>query len=598
MTDVGRRSRSERPESAGCRGGHQVLEEDSATAIEPRKNHPTPAIRASAQPTPVRVLGSSLLNADGQRRQGAMVAAWDSRGFDRVGYEPFSRRITLRSLRSAPPSAFAPPFRELLRLAAVPLCVAAVAVEPDSMPEQPRPGEHHRDPVLVGRRDHLGVPHRAAGLDNRSHPGRRRVIDPVAEWEERVRRQRRPRRLVPRLSCLVTGQVAGVDARHLARADADRRAVPRQHDRVRLHRGRRLATRTPGPPARPASARASSRPSTGSSPVGTRMRSCTSTPPRTRLMSMPPASTGGSVPISTRRFFFRPSSSAALSAIAGATMHSRKRLDIASAVASSIATMNATTPPNAESGSQASAFCYASSGVAPIASPHGVVCLMIAHATCSRERLDRHQRAVQIEQVVEAQFLAAQLLQRRRGRRRRARRRTRHAAPDSLRSAAPAPSRTPAAAWPGTDHPAPPDAAASRRSRCRSWPVCANTFAARSRRRISVAFVILRVERGDHARVVRWIADHGDRAEVLRGGAEHGRAADIDLLDHVVRHDAGARRRLAERIQVHDHQIDRADVVCGDGIRRAPAGRGGRAGRRAPRDAASSRGRRASRGIP
>ena len=121
----------------------------------------------------------------------------------------------------------------------------------------------------------------------------------------------------------------------------------------------------------------------GISPVGTRMRSCSSTPPRTRFMSMPPVSPAGNVPISTRRFFLRPSSSAALSAIAGATMHSRKSDDIATAVASSMATEKATTPPKADVGSQANAFCHASSGVAPMANPHGVVCLMIAQATCS-----------------------------------------------------------------------------------------------------------------------------------------------------------------------------------------------------------------------
>jgi hypothetical protein len=39
-------------------------------------------------------------------------------------------------------------------------------VAPCSVPEVPPPGEHHRHPVLVGRGDHLRVPHRPAGLDD------------------------------------------------------------------------------------------------------------------------------------------------------------------------------------------------------------------------------------------------------------------------------------------------------------------------------------------------------------------------------------------------------------------------------------------------
>ena len=39
------------------------------------------------------------------------------------------------------------------------------------MPEMPRPGEHHRDVVLVGGLDHLVVAHRAAGLDHRGGAG-------------------------------------------------------------------------------------------------------------------------------------------------------------------------------------------------------------------------------------------------------------------------------------------------------------------------------------------------------------------------------------------------------------------------------------------
>ena len=61
-------------------------------------------------------------------------------------------------------------------------------------------------------------------------------------------------------------------------------------------------------------------------------------------------------------------------------MHSTNRLATAFAVASSTGTVNAITEPNAETGSQASAFLYASSAVSPTASPHGDVCFTMAQA--------------------------------------------------------------------------------------------------------------------------------------------------------------------------------------------------------------------------
>src|SRR5690349_21290504 len=67
-----------------------------------------------------------------------------------------------------------------------------------SMPERPAFGEAHRDPVTVGGGDHLGVPDRAAGLDDRSDPGRGRVIHVVGEREEPVTRQNRAPQSVPR----------------------------------------------------------------------------------------------------------------------------------------------------------------------------------------------------------------------------------------------------------------------------------------------------------------------------------------------------------------------------------------------------------------
>jgi hypothetical protein len=55
------------------------------------------------------------------------------------------------------------------------------------MPKMARPREHHRNPRGVGDGDHVGVAHRAAGLDDR---GRARFDcreQAVGEGEEGVR---------------------------------------------------------------------------------------------------------------------------------------------------------------------------------------------------------------------------------------------------------------------------------------------------------------------------------------------------------------------------------------------------------------------------
>src|SRR5205823_12137969 len=85
----------------------------------------------------------------------------------------------------------------------------------------------------------------------------------------------------------------------------------------------------------------------------------------------------------TRKFFLSRNTLSALSANAGATTTSTNRSRIASAASRSTATLNAITEPNAEVRSVARARSYASRGERPSAIPHGVVCLMIAHATAS-----------------------------------------------------------------------------------------------------------------------------------------------------------------------------------------------------------------------
>ena len=52
------------------------------------------------------------------------------------------------------------------------------------MAEVAHAGEHHRQSVLVGGGDHLGIAHRTAGLDDRLDPGFGSRVDAVAEREE------------------------------------------------------------------------------------------------------------------------------------------------------------------------------------------------------------------------------------------------------------------------------------------------------------------------------------------------------------------------------------------------------------------------------
>ena len=121
-----------------------------------------------------------------------------------------------------------------------------------------------------------------------------------------------------------------------------------------------------------------------STACASRVRSCTRKPPRIRLKSQPPSppvAAGGSR--TTRRFFFSRNTASASVWTSGATTTSTNRSRIASAAARSTATLNAMTEPNADVRSVASARSYASRGERPSAMPHGVVCLMMAHAARS-----------------------------------------------------------------------------------------------------------------------------------------------------------------------------------------------------------------------
>src|SRR6266566_7382387 len=107
------------------------------------------------------------------------------------------------------------------------------------MPEVTHAGEHHRYAGSIRSRNYLLVTHRSAGLDDGGDPGRDRCFDTVGEGEERIRRKHRAKtrragqsRRLPGLSRLGGGDLDAVDAAHLTGADADRRPVTGEDDRV------------------------------------------------------------------------------------------------------------------------------------------------------------------------------------------------------------------------------------------------------------------------------------------------------------------------------------------------------------------------------
>src|SRR5207244_6805982 len=63
-----------------------------------------------------------------------------------------------------------------------------------------------------------------------------------------------------------------------------------------------------------------------------------------------------------------------------------------------------------------------------------------------------------------------------------------------------------------------------------------------------------------------WINDDEDVAEIFRRRPNHAGAADVDLLDQFVEAYTTLFRRLGERIQIHDNDIDELDPVLGDGL--------------------------------
>ena len=232
--------------------------------------------------------------------------------------------------------------------------------------------------------------------------------------------------------------------------------------------------------------------------------------------------------------------------------------------------------------------------VAPMASPHGVVCLMIAQHGSLAERIDREQRALEVEQVVERELLAALLRERRRARRPGARRRTPPPVRDSRRSAAPARARAGATMRSGNFS---SRCAANHAAIAASYAaVCSNTFAGEQATQVEVVVARRRARRA-RARSPPDRRPSSPTAKFF--AAERSMLGPPMSICSMTSSGVtpGARRRLRGT----DRGSPRRDRSARCRAPRSPpcarAGRAARAGRRAPRGAASSRGRRASRGT-
>ena len=98
-----------------------------------------------------------------------------------------------------------------------------------------------------------------------------------------------------------------------------------------------------------------------------------------------------------------------------------------------------------------------------------------------------------------------------------------------------------------------------RRSRRRSSP-CARMPSGRESKRKLRRWPSGPLELDEDVRVVGRV-DHDEHVlEILGGRSHHARPADVDFLDERAKRDIRLRRRVHERIQVDDDQIDRRDV--------------------------------------
>ncbi len=228
----------------------------------------------------------------------------------------------------------------------------------------PHAGEDHRHVRFVGDGDHFGVAHRSSGLDDRGRAGFDRRNQAVGETERR-RRRRRP--------SLASAARPGQPSRQLPRPCARRgapnrpatsaplRCRPSRRPWRRRWRSTSHAWRPPMRTCRSAISRevgarlvtTLSAPSS-STPLS---RSWTRSPPATDRTARVGALGSGSEPASkSLRFFFAAMIANASSSASGAMITSVKISTILRAEAASSFRLSATTPPNADTGSELSAF--------------------------------------------------------------------------------------------------------------------------------------------------------------------------------------------------------------------------------------------------
>ncbi len=152
-------------------------------------------------------------------------------------------------------------------------------------------------------------------------------------------------------------------------------------------------------------------PSTCSRVIMPLSRSWISSPPAITATVWPPRAGSGRPPVSSRRrFFFRANAAIAASSASGATTTSVKMSQIASAVAPSSVRLTATMPPKAETLSQASACCHASSKLSRAGDAAGVGVLDDHDRGRAVAKFgDELQRGIGIVQIIVAQLLALYL---------------------------------------------------------------------------------------------------------------------------------------------------------------------------------------------
>src|SRR5438105_3985932 len=93
-------------------------------------------------------------------------------------------------------------------------------------------GQHHRHLMLVARLDRVLVAHRSAGLDDRRHAGRGRLVNVVPEWEEGIGSHDRS---AAALTGFAHRHVNRIDPAHLAGANTDDHAVFSEDDGIAFY---------------------------------------------------------------------------------------------------------------------------------------------------------------------------------------------------------------------------------------------------------------------------------------------------------------------------------------------------------------------------